>query len=156
MKQTETYDYQRELICTVAVYGHEAPVFFKGSLILKKYYVNGSKSNVDQSRSEDYMLDTIYYETNKIVRMQKHEPYGDNRELVVCPFEILGDPYRIVYNKRTTPSLQYDDALVMLKDKDPDARGVAIVLKQDDKGHLTWLQEEEGRKVEQILSTVSY
>ena len=142
------------MITTVALYGQEEPVLFRGRLILREYFKEGSRKEIDHQKTADYALDTIYYETNKVIREQFHEPYGEPRELVVRHIEMLKDPYRIVYNKHAEPSDTRDNRLALLLDQDHSARGVAIILKENKDGFLESLEEAEARTIIRALSAM--
>ena len=60
----------------------------------------------------------------------------------------LGDQYRLVYNLKAAPGRNGEDnGLAFLQDKDPNARGLAIILKEDAQHKLTWLEETEARNI---------
>ena len=59
----------------------------------------------------------------------------------------LGSEYRIIYNASQTPSQRYDDSLAVLADRDPSARGVAIILRRDPKKGIQYLSEQEARTI---------
>lgn len=142
------------LVTTVALYGQEEPVLFKGRLILREYYTENTKKEIDQKKSNAYALDTIYYETNKVIRANMNEPFDEARELVVRKLAMLEDPYRIVYNANAEPGQTVDNHLTLLNDQDANAHGVALILKEAEDGSLQTLIEAEARAIIRELSAM--
>ncbi|MDO5121954.1 MAG: hypothetical protein Q4D46_07755 [Erysipelotrichaceae bacterium] len=149
---TEFYSYFHYLVCTVAIYGNDEPHFFKGNLNLRTYYTDSEKTEINDSKTTGYAVDTLFAETNKIVRRLHKERYDENRDLCIMPFTMLGDPYQIVYNKTAHPSPYEDNSMSFLKEKDPNAKGLAIVMKKDKDGKVSWLSEVEARAIIKTLT----
>lgn len=150
MIQTKLYypfNYFYHTVCTVAFYGTNNPVIFKGHLVLRTYYTDDSKTTVDIAHTSDYVMDEIFFETNKVLREQMEDPYNGRRELIELSMPELGKQYRIIYNGAEVPSPRYDDQLGILSYRDPSARGVAIILKRDKDKGIQWLDENEARFV---------
>lgn len=146
--QKEFFSYQRQSVCTVAIYGKEQADFFKGHLIFKTYYTDDKKIIPDTEKTCKYFLDTLFYETNKIIRSYHHEAYDERRQLVVHKFKRLGEPYRVVYNLYANPApIGFDNGLEFLYEKDTNAKGLAIILKKNRFGELTALDEAEARSI---------
>ena len=141
------FDYNIHKVYTVAFYGSQSPIVCKGSLILRTYYTDDTKRNVDIHHTSEHFIDTIFFETNKIIREQFDDPYNDHRELIELSMPSIGNEYRIIYNAAQSPSQRYDDALAVLADRDPSARGVAIILRRDPKKGICYLKEQEARTV---------
>ncbi len=139
-------------VYTVAFYGHNPPTVCKGSLILRTYYKDSAMTQVDVAHTSSYYIDEIFYETNKIIREQYDDPYYDRRELIELSMPELGKEYRIIYNAAQRPSPRYDDQLAILANRDPSAKGVAIILKRDPEEGIQYLTEEEARAVCDQLS----
>ena len=137
--------------CTVAIYGNNDPVVFKGNLVFRMYYTDAAMSEIDVPRTSAYLRDTMFYETNKVIREQLEDPYNGRRELIDLSVPELGRQYRIVYNTAEVPSGRYDDQIGLLSIRDPNARGVAILLKQSSETGLTWLDEAEARHIAKVL-----
>lgn len=146
------FEYNIHKVYTVAFYGHENPIVCKGSLILRTYYKDENMTQIDIHHTSDHYIDTIFYETNKVIREQFDDPYNDHRELIELSMPELGNEYRIIYNASQTPSQRYDDQLRILLSRDPSARGVAIILKRDAKKGILYLDEQEARMIVSKLS----
>ncbi|MGM9917750.1 MAG: hypothetical protein ACI316_00440, partial [Lactimicrobium massiliense] len=102
----------------------------------------------------DYVMDTVFYESNKVIREQLDDGYNGRRELVELSMPDLGREYRIVYNAAEVPSPRYDDAILVLNYRDPSARGVAIILKRDAENGIQWLEESEARTIARKLKNM--
>lgn len=129
-------------VSTVALYGQNPPVIVHGNLILRVYYTDEKYTSVDQKRTNDATMDTIFFETNKVIREQLGDNYTNRRILRQLALPEIGKDYYIVYNIAETPSPRYDDLLPIVSNVDDAAHGTAIILKQEDT-RLTWLSEEE-------------
>ena len=151
---SEFYSYFHHMVCTVAIYGNDEPHFFNGHLLLRTYYKDSDKTEPDVSKSNAYMIDTLFAETNKSVRRLHRERYDENRNLVILPLSVLGEPYRIVYNRTARSSVYEDNALKLLRSTDPDARGLAIIMKEKRGGTLNWLSEVEARTIIRTLEPI--
>ena len=86
------------MIHTVAIYGHFVPLTFKGRLVFKEY--NDGSTRDELMRTNELAVDTIFYETDKVMRQLAKDAFGDARDLYVAHFALLKDPYRIVYNRK--------------------------------------------------------
>ena len=137
------------MIHTVGIYGSFVPLTFKGRLVFKEYNYGNTEEEI--KRTNELFVDTIYYETDKVMRQLAHVQYGDARDLVIQPFHLLNDPYRIVYNRKASPSNKHDNTLFFLQNFDPNARGCAIILKEDTNGNLISLTEEEANQISSQL-----
>lgn len=146
-----SFDYFHDTVCTVALYGSNAPMLVKGTLVMRVYYTDNTKTTTDVEHTSKALIDEIFYETNKVIREQLEDPYNGKRELVELPFPQLGDEYRIVYNEAELPSHRYDDLLTLLVNHDPYARGVAIILKRGSDGGITWMTEREARNIQELM-----
>ena len=146
------FNYFYDHVCTVAIYGTNAPMIVKGNLVLRAYYNDQDKKELDVKHTSEYIRDEIFYETNKVIREQMEDPYNGRRELVELPMPALGSKYRIVYNGAELPSRRYDDALGIISHRDPYARGVAIILKRGDDDGIEWLDEREARTISDQLN----
>lgn len=153
-KQTPGFEHLRQNVCTIALYGHDQPYFFRGTLVLRTYYTDTRTHKIDALRTSAYAMDTMFYETNKVIRSSHREPYSEARHLVTAPADMLGNPYRILYNRRALPGAMEDNSIVLLRSHDPEARGLAIVAKLQENGTLTWLREDEARQVQKVLSAM--
>ncbi len=151
---SEFYSYFHHMVCTVAIYGSDEPHFFNGHLLLRTYYKDSDKTTEDAVKSNAYMLDTLFAETNKSVRRLHRERYDENRDLVVLPVSLLGEPYRIVYNRLANRSVYEDNSLKLLQGTDPNAKGLAIILKESSDGTLNWLNEVEARTIISTLEPI--
>ena len=151
MSETRSYyypfDYSIHKVFTVAFYGSSSPIICKGSLVMRTYDTDSTKKTVDVHHTSEHYIDTIFFETNKIIREQFDDPYNDHRELIELSMPSLGSEYRIIYNASQTPSQRYDDSLAVLADRDPSARGVAIILRRDPKKGIQYLSEQEARTI---------
>lgn len=148
------FDYRHHMVYTVALYGANAPYVIKGTLVLRTYYTDSSKTKVDVAHTSDYVMDTVFYESNKVIREQLDDGYNGRRELVELSMPDLGREYRIVYNAAEVPSPRYDDAILVLNYRDPSARGVAIILKRDAENGIQWLEETEARTIARKLKNM--
>ncbi len=151
---TEFFSYFLHTVCTVAIYGNDEPHFFKGRLKLRTYYLDADKMEIDEDKTVRYAVDTLFAETNKTVRQLHKERYDENRSLSVQTFSLLGEPYQIVYNRLAASSPYEDNSLKILQSKDPSAKGLAIVMKKDKNGRLTWLSEVEARAIIDTLTPI--
>ena len=150
MKEKKLYypfSYFYHTVCTVAFYGSNNPIVFKGHLVLRTYYTDDEKTEIDIAHTSDYLIDEIFFETNKVIREQMDDPYNGRRELIELSMPDLGKQYRIIYNAAEIPSPRYDDKLGIISYRDPAARGVAIILKRDKDHGIQWLDEQEARLV---------
>lgn len=148
------FRYFYHTVCTVAFYGTNNPVVFKGHLVLRTYYTDSSETKVDVMHTSDYVMDTVFYETNKVLREQMGDLYNGRRELIELSVPQLGKQYRIIYNAAEIPSSRYDDRLGILSYRDPSARGVAIIMKRDKDKGLQWLDEQEARIIAEQLKEI--
>lgn len=145
------FNYFNGTVCTIAIYGSNAPTMVKGNLVLRAYFKDDAKTIPDIEHTSEYLRDEIFYETNKVIREKMEDPYNGKRELVELPFPQLGNEYRIIYNEAEIPSERYDDLLTLLVSQDPYARGVAIILKRGSDGGISWMSEREARDIQNIL-----
>ena len=145
------FNYFYDTVYTIAFYGSNAPMIVKGNLVLRAYFKDDAKTIPDIEHTSAYLMDEIFFETNKVIREKLEDPYNGRRELVELPFPQLGDEYRIVYNEVEIPSSRYDDLLSILVSRDPYARGVAILLKRGTDGGISWMSEKEARNIQNIL-----
>ena len=145
------FDYNIHKVYTIAFYGSQPPMICKGSLIMRTYYKDDTKREIDIRHTSEHFIDTIFFETNKIIREQYEDPYSDHRELIELSIPFLSSEYRIIYNASQSPSPRYDDALAILADRDPSAKGVAIILRRDPKKGICYLSEAEARTLLQKL-----
>ncbi len=154
MFTTEKFTSQNYSICTVALFGNNEPFFFNGHLILRTYYSDAKQTNIDVEKTSHFIADTLFYETNKVIRNAFKESFDEQREIVVEKAAILDKQYVFVYNKLAYPSKVGDTIIPKLKLNEPDAKGLVIVLKQEKDGSLTWLEELEAREIEKKLTTL--
>jgi len=146
------YRYFHHTVCTVALYGSQKPRVFNGKLVLRTYYTDENMRTVDTARTSAYVKDEIFFETNKVLREMMDDPYNGKRVLNELPMPELGTNYVIIYNSAEIPSVRCDDQIATLRFRDPEARGVAIILKRDHAKGLTWLTIEEARWIRDQLS----
>lgn len=133
-------------VYVVAFYGNYQPVIVKGYLVLKTYYTDASRKEIDIKHTSLSHMDGLFYETNKVLREAYGDSYNGKRELIELSMPELGNEYRIVYNTAEIPSERHDDALGIIRNRDSEAHGVAIILKRDEKG-IHYLEEAEARKI---------
>lgn len=141
------FSYITHHVYTVAFYGQNNPMIIKGSLILRTYYKDETKKDVDIKHTSQYYMDEIFYETNKVIRERMNDGYNGRRELIELSLPEIGNEYRIIYNAAEIPSERYDDKLAILSKRDNDAHGVAIILKRDPSSQIMYLTEEEARQI---------
>lgn len=154
MPEENTYypfQYRHHMVYTVALYGGNAPYVIKGHLVLRTYYKDSACTQIDIAHTSDYVMDTVFYETNKTIRLQMEDAYSGRRSLVELSMPDLGKQYRIIYNTAETPSPRYDDSIAVLQLRDPTAHGVAVIMKRNEDGMLTWLDEPEARMIARKL-----
>ncbi len=154
MFTSEKYTSQYYSICTVALFGNNEPFYFNGHLILRTYYQDAKQTNIDVEKTSHFIADTLFYETNKVIRNAFKEPFDEQREIVVEDATILNKPYVFVYNTLAYPSKSEETVLPTLKLNQPGVHGLVIVLKKKDNGELTWLEESEAREIEKTLTTL--
>ena len=155
MEQTTNnldFSYLHHTVFTVALYGKQSPIVCKGHLVLRTYYTDSRKIKTDYARTSEYLKDELFFETNKIIREQMDDPYTGRRELIELSLPELGKQYRIIYNTAEVPSPRYDDLLKILSYRDPEARGVAVIVKRDPDKGIQWLEEREARLIDAKLS----
>ena len=140
------FAYTHHYAYVVAFYGSNAPTIVKGPLIMKTYYKDDSKKEVDIQHTSEYFMDELFYETNKVIREMMHDSYNGKRDLIELSLPELGSEYRIIYNASEKPSERYDDSLAILSNRDSKAKGVAIILKRDANG-IHYLNGAEARKI---------
>lgn len=145
------FNYFYDTVYTIAFYGSNAPMIVKGNLVLRAYFKDDQKTIPDIEHTSAYLIDEIFYETNKVIREQLEDPYNGRRELVELPFPQLGNDYRIIYNEAEIPSDRYDDLLSILVNRDPYAHGVAILLKRGADGGISWMNEKEARSIQNLF-----
>lgn len=146
------FSYITHPVFTVAFYGGNDPLIIKGSLILRTYYKDDEKKEVDIKHTSDYYMDEIFYETNKVIRESMNDSYSGKRELIELSLPELGNEYRIIYNSAEVPSERYDDQLAILANRDNDAHGVAIILKRTPSNGIQYLKETEARQIAQFYT----
>ncbi len=154
MEQTKViypYQYFHHKVYVVAVYGQTRPYVTSGNLVLRTYYKDDKMTQIDYKRTSEYLMDSLFYETNKIIRAQMGDPYSGKRKLVELSMPELGKEYRVIYNAVEEPSQRFDDRIQILAERDPSARGVAVILKRDPEKGITWLDEAEARKIAERL-----
>lgn len=140
------FSYTHHYAYVVAFYGSRNPMIVKGPLVMKTYYKDESKKEIDIKHTSAYFMDELFYETNKVIRESMNDPYNGKRELIDLSLPELGNEYRIIYNTAEERSERYDDQLTILSNRDTNARGVAIILKVDQNG-IHYLEESEARKI---------
>ncbi len=148
-KNTKLYypfSYTHHYAYVVAFYGGRNPIVVKGPLVMKTYYKDDSKKEIDIRHTSAYFMDELFYETNKVIRESMNDSYNGKRELIELSLPELGSEYRIIYNSAEERSDRYDDQLSVLTNRDTNARGVAIILKRNDTG-IHYLDEAEARKI---------
>ena len=126
MFTSEKYTSQNYSICTVALFGDNDPFFFNGHLILKTYYSDNNQTAVDVEKTSHFTADTLFYETNKVIRSAFRENYDEQRDIVVEPATILRDPYVFVYNSLAYPANSKETVIPSLKLNQPNAKGLVI------------------------------
>ena len=131
----------------MAIYGTNHPTLVSGNLVLRHYYKDASCKEVDIERSNRSFLDTIFFETNKLIRIPLEDDYAGKRDLVYAPIPAFGKEYIIAYNQAEVPSDRYDDLLAIVAPIDQDAHGIAIILKKNSQGLLEWLDKAEAKKI---------
>ena len=149
------FDYRPHLVYSVALYGNNHPYIIKGHLVLRTYYTDDSKKKIDIAHTSDAVMDTVFFETNNVIREQLGDGYNGRRELVELSIPELGKQYRIIYNAAELPSIRYDDQIGLLSYRDPSARGVAVIMKRDPEKGIQWLNEPETREIVRKLQTLS-
>ncbi len=154
MESSDKFSAQNYTVCAVALYGSYEPFFFKGHLSLRTYYKDNKRVDIDLKKTSDYFVDTLFYETNKIIRTRERDRYDEQRNLVIQASSLLGEPYQIVFNRSAAPGAQADNSLAILKDTEPDAKGLALVIKKTGDDQYTWLEEEEARTIENALKAI--
>lgn len=146
------FRYLHHYVWTVAVYGDRQPLIVKGPLVLRTYYKDGSRTIVDIPHTAAYYIDEIFYETNKVIRENMGDPYGGRRDLKTTGVPQLPAPYIAVYNAAELPSPRLDDHLSFLASADLKARGVAVILRREEDGSISYLKEDEARDVAERLN----
>lgn len=152
MVVTEKFTSQSYDICTVAIYGNNEPFFFGGHLILRTYFSDSSQTSIDIEKTSHFLSDTLFYETNKVIRNHFHDRYDEQREIVIEPAHILGEPYQFVFNTLAYPAKGDESNLTKLKLSDKSAKGLILVLKKKENGQITWLEEKEAHDIEHKLT----
>ena len=76
------FAYTHHYAYVVAFYGSNAPTIVKGPLIMKTYYKDDSKKEVDIQHTSEYFMDELFYETNKVIRERMHDSYNGKRDLI--------------------------------------------------------------------------
>lgn len=143
----------RYRICTVAIYGTEGPFLFDGHLVMKSYYKDGT-NELDDLKTERYLLSNLFYEVNKVLRMQRKEDYDEPQQLRVLTYPLLNDPYRIVYNLQAYPGMEHDNLVDLIQSKDAYARGTCLIMKEQPSGLMTWLTIEEAKAIQESLEMI--
>ena len=69
------FDYRHHLVYSVALYGNNHPYIIKGHLVLRTYYTDDSKKKIDVAHTSDAVMDTVFFETNKVIREQNSWNY---------------------------------------------------------------------------------
>jgi hypothetical protein len=147
------FEHRTYMVHTVAIYGSEAPVICRGPLIMRFYFDDSTKKNLNVNKTADSIMDTIFYETNKIIRLRHdNEFYGTRRILRIVPFPQLGNDYIFVYNSVEEPSEKEDDLITVLGGTDPNAHGLAVILKRSNDGGIEWLSAPEAEEIVRFLS----
>lgn len=154
MFTNEKYTSQNYSICTVALFGNNEPFYFNGHLILRTYYADAKQTNIDIEKTSHFIADTLFYETNKVIRSAFKETYDEQRDVVVEEATVLNRPYVFVYNTLARPASSEETVISKLKLNHSDIHGLVIVLKKKDNGALTWLEEQEAREIEKTLTTI--
>lgn len=152
-KLSEYFNYYREYVCTAALYGGEPADLMCGHMILRRYYSDRKKQHPNPRMTEVFLVETLFYETNKVLRTMRGEAFDEPRSLALARLPMLGDPYRIVYNREAWPSAE-GNGILLLQQRDIRARGTAMVLRMAADGSLTWLSEQEARDAVRSLNTV--
>lgn len=145
------FNYFHDAVCTLAIYGGNAPIIVKGNLVLRAYFKDDARTIQDIEHTNEYLIDEIFFETNKVIRQQLDDPYNGKRQLREIPFPQLGKEFCLIYNEEEIPSSRYDDSLTSVVSNDPYAVGVAIILKRDELGRIGWMNEREARHYQNVL-----
>lgn len=149
----DIFEVQNYYLSLVALYGNYDPVVFNGRLRLRTYYEDDSKTSVDIEKTSKYFVDTAFYEANKMIRARENESFDEPRNLVVEPSTLLGEPYYMVYNTRAFPSKK-GNTISMLSDAETQIRGLALIIKKDEKGQYTWLTTDEAHSIQNQLKAM--
>jgi len=149
------FNYFYDAVSTVAIYGSNAPIVVKGNLVLRAYFKDDEKKELDIEHTSEYVRDTIFYETNKVLREKLDDPYNGKRELCELTIPQIGSEYRIIYNMAEVPSDRYDDLLTIISHRDPYAHGVAIIMKRCEDGSIQYLKEREAHDIVRKLKELA-
>ena len=141
------FQFRHYAVSTVAIYGTNSPTLVSGNLVLRRYYKDASCKDMDIPRTNRSTLDTIFFETNKLIRIPLEDQYTGKRVLTSTPIPAFGSQYVIAYNTAEIPSERYDDQLAILAPLDQEAHGVAIILKKDKDGLIQWLDHKEAKEI---------
>ncbi|MBP3891343.1 MAG: hypothetical protein J6D29_04145 [Solobacterium sp.] len=141
-------------LCLVALYGNYEPFLFNGRLILRTYYSDAAKTTVDEEKTTQYFLDTIFYEANKIIRSRDQDAYDERRTLVVEECPLLGNPYYMLYNTTAFPSNKKDNTVSILSEEGKKIRGLVLIVKKVGENQFTWLEEEEARSIQNQINAI--
>ena len=153
MAWSDQYINRNYNVFTVALYGSYEPFYFQGHLFLRTYYKDNKKNELDNRKSSDYLIDTLFYETNKVIRSRIGERYDEQRALVIQPSNLLGEPYCYVFN-RMALTTDTDNTVSLVKDNDAPVRGLVLVVKKVADGEYTWLEKREAREIEKTLKAI--
>lgn len=153
-KLSNYFNYYREYVCTAALYGGEPADLICGHMILREYFSDRKKTHPNPRMTESFLIETLFYETNKVLRTMHGEPYDEPRSLAMARLPMLGDPYRIIYNREAWPSSGGNAIALLLQQREIRARGTAMIMRAEPDGSLTWLSEQEARDAVRSLNTV--
>lgn len=154
MTQINRITSKSHTVTTVAIYGNYEPFFFKGYLMLKTFYEDYKSYAIDVEKTSTHFIRTIFYETNKIIRTRENDAYNEPLHLVVEPSSLFSAPYYVVYNKTAYPGKKASNHLSFLSDNDRQIQGLALIIKRQENGLFTWLEEKEARQIEKTMRAI--
>jgi hypothetical protein len=151
IQKTSFYERQSQHICAIAIDGNNAAEIIDGDLIFRKFYKDAAKTQVDVQKTSDYFLDTVFYETNRVLRTPSKEPYSENRDLKQVPLADIvaksGKEFQIVYNANAFALPDSRNKNELLAKAGVHANGLALILKKSDADGFGCLSPEEAQTI---------
>lgn len=137
-------------VCFIGSEGAAAPEIMRGRLIFRRYYKDASRTQEDKARSNASVMDTVFRETDRLLREQQRLIDRGGCQVICRPLPQLSaevpDGVLAVYTPLTSYS-QPENRNAMLAARGIYADGLAVILAGRDAASCRCLSEEEAEKL---------
>jgi|GEM_PF-4465249 len=154
-EQISYFDRFSQQACFIAADGAQAPEIMHGRLIFRRYYRDSAKTQEDAARSASFLLDTVYHETDRFLRLQRREIDRGGLEICAVPLQQIcpaaGEGFLAVYTPAAPDRSDPDGENAMLAARGIHAESLAVILAGKDASSCRCLSEEEAERLLRIL-----